>query len=71
MHPGAPFCSPRELEQKDRLELVYARSQVPVMLAIERRVCGCDYGGNGWMTRSEADDLAGFRSKNSPHLPTP
>jgi hypothetical protein len=28
------------------------------MLAIERRVCGCDYGGNGWTTREEADDLA-------------
>jgi SAM-dependent methyltransferase len=53
----APFTA-KELEQKDRLELVYARSQAPVMLAIERSVCGCDYGGNGWTTRGEADELA-------------
>jgi ubiquinone/menaquinone biosynthesis C-methylase UbiE len=58
MHRGATNCTPRELEQKERLELVYARSQAPVMLSIERSVCGCDYGGNGWTTQSEADELA-------------
>jgi SAM-dependent methyltransferase len=58
MQRSATLCTPREVEQKDRLELVYARSQAPVMVSIERSVCGCDYGGNGWMTRSEADYLA-------------
>jgi ubiquinone/menaquinone biosynthesis C-methylase UbiE len=28
------------------------------MLAIERCVCGCDYGGNSWTTRAEAEDIA-------------
>ena len=58
MPPGAMLCTPQELDQKNRLELVYERSQAAVMLTIERRVCGCDYGGNGWMTKSEADVLA-------------
>ncbi len=50
-------CTPEELAQKKRFEDVYARSQSPVMLSIERSVCGCDYGGNSWTTRTEADDL--------------
>ncbi len=28
------------------------------MLTIERRVCGCDYGGNSWTTRDEAQRMA-------------
>jgi len=27
------------------------------MQAIERQVCGCDYGGNSWTTRKQADEL--------------
>ncbi len=27
------------------------------MLAIEKQVCGCNFGGNGWTTRAQADDL--------------
>ena len=27
------------------------------MQKIERQVCGCDYGGNSWTTREQADDL--------------
>ncbi len=49
--------TPEELAQTQRLENTYAKSQSPVMLAIERRVCGCDYGGNSWTTRTEADGL--------------
>ncbi len=40
-----------------RFELAYARSTQPVMRRIERRVCGCDYGGNSWTTRSQANRL--------------
>ena len=50
-------CTPEELALKQRYEAVYERSQAPVMLSIERSVCGCDYGGNSWTTRAEADDL--------------
>jgi len=28
------------------------------MLTIERSVCGCDYGGNSWTTRAEAEQIA-------------
>ena len=49
--------TPAELAQTERFEDVYARSQSPVMLSIERSVCGCDYGGNSWTTRAEADGL--------------
>ena len=28
------------------------------MLAIERSVCGCDYGGNSWTTQAEAEQMA-------------
>ena len=27
------------------------------MLAIETQVCGCNFGGNGWTTKTQADDL--------------
>jgi len=51
-------CSPEERAQKERLEAVYRRSQSPVMLAIERDVCGCDYGGNSWTTLAQAQQMA-------------
>ncbi|HSG95761.1 MAG TPA: methyltransferase domain-containing protein, partial [Afifellaceae bacterium] len=50
--------SPEERAQKERFESFYARSQSPVMLIIERSVCGCDYGGNSWTTRDEAEQIA-------------
>lgn len=49
--------SERELEAMRRFASVYDRSRAPVMLSIERRVCGCDYGGNSWTTQVEADNL--------------
>jgi cyclopropane fatty-acyl-phospholipid synthase-like methyltransferase len=50
--------SPEERAQRARFELLYKRSQTPVMLAIESSVCGCDYGGNSWTTRAEAEQIA-------------
>jgi cyclopropane fatty-acyl-phospholipid synthase-like methyltransferase len=49
--------TPEELSQTQRFEDLYARSQSAVMLSIERSVCGCDYGGSSWTTRTEADGL--------------
>ncbi len=51
-------CSPREQAQRERFESFYLRSQSPVMLTIERAVCGCDYGGNSWTTQAEAGQIA-------------
>lgn len=50
--------SPEETALLRRFEATYDRVETPVMQAIERRVCGCDYGGNSWTTRAEADRLA-------------
>lgn len=49
-----------ELALKKRFEIAYARSIEPVMQNIERSVCGCDYGGNSWTTKKQADDLIGL-----------
>ena len=38
----------------------YQLAQTEVMLALERAVCGSDYGGRGWASVSEADRLAGL-----------
>jgi ubiquinone/menaquinone biosynthesis C-methylase UbiE len=51
-------CTPEELAQKRRFETVYERSRSSVMLSVERTVCGCDYGGNSWLTKDQADELA-------------
>ena len=51
-------CSPEERAQKERFEALYVRAQSPVMLSIERRVCGCDYGGSSWTTETEALRIA-------------
>ncbi len=50
--------SREEQAQRERLEELYARAQSPVMLSIERSVCGCDYGGTSWTTRAEAEQIA-------------
>ena len=52
-------CTAEELSQKRKFETMYARSVAPVMRKIEACVFGCDYGGNSWTTRAEADDIAG------------
>jgi len=50
--------SAAERAQTARLENSYWRSRASVMLDIERQVCGCDYGGCSWTTRSEAESFA-------------
>ena len=50
--------SPEEIAKRDRFAQTYTQSQCPVMLSVERRVCGCDYGGNGLTTRDEARQMA-------------
>lgn len=44
--------------ERDRFERVYRRSQSPAMMAVERCVCGCDYGATSWADRKEVDQLA-------------
>lgn len=46
-----------ERAQTERFEELYERAQSPVMLAIERGVCGCDYGGSSWTTVDEAERI--------------
>jgi cyclopropane fatty-acyl-phospholipid synthase-like methyltransferase len=50
--------SHEEKAQTKRWDEHYVRAQLPAMLSIERRVCGCDYGSNSWTTRSEAELMA-------------
>lgn len=47
-----------EIAKQERFAEIYARSQCPAILAVERRVCGCDYGGNSLTTRGEARRMA-------------
>jgi len=49
-----------ELASKNQFTEVYKRSKEPVMKAIERQVCGCDYGGSSWTTRHQVDALIGL-----------
>ncbi len=44
-------------KQRRQFEDMYLVSQSPVMQAIERRVCGCDYGATSWTTRVQADRM--------------
>lgn len=53
-------CTKAESLATDRFDEVYKRSVTPVMQAIERQVCGCDYGGNSWTTRQQAGTLVGL-----------
>jgi cyclopropane fatty-acyl-phospholipid synthase-like methyltransferase len=52
--------SREEQAQRERLNELYVRAQSPVMLSIERSVCGCDYGGTSWTTRTEAQRIVGL-----------
>jgi len=42
----------------DEFEEYYRIVGEDVMLAVERRVLGCDYGGSSYTTRAQADRLA-------------
>ena len=41
----------------ERFTQLYRHGRAEVVREIERRVCGCDYGGTSWTTRDEADRL--------------
>src|SRR5690349_1601835 len=43
-----------ELEAIKAFDKSYASARAPVMQAIERVVCGCNYGGTSWTTKDEA-----------------
>ena len=45
---------PEEETETKLFEGEYLRAQSPVLLAIERGVCGCDYGSTSWTTVDEA-----------------
>ncbi len=48
----------KELAKRDDFDAQYRQGQLPVVQAVERAVCGCDYGGTSWATRDEADQIA-------------
>ena len=47
-----------EKSQRSRLNDWYQLGQSPLMLSIERSVCGCDYGATSWTTQAEAQEMA-------------
>ena len=49
--------SREEQELSEHFADEYRRAQTPVMLDLERAVCGCDYGGTSWTTREEAERM--------------
>jgi ubiquinone/menaquinone biosynthesis C-methylase UbiE len=49
--------SREEQELSEQFANEYRLAQMPVMLDLERAVCGCSYGGTSWMTRDEAEQL--------------
>lgn len=44
-----------ELAKRDSFEMQYRQGQLAPVQAVERAVCGCDYGGTSWATRAEID----------------
>ena len=48
----------QELAKRDDFDASYRRGQLPAAQAVERAVCGCDYGGTSWATRDEAGQIA-------------
>ena len=46
--------APDEQALIERFGEEYRLAQAEIMLKIERRICGCDYGGTSWTTRHEA-----------------
>jgi ubiquinone/menaquinone biosynthesis C-methylase UbiE len=49
----------QELARRGDFERQYRDGQRPAVQAVERAVCGCDYGGTSWATRAEADQIIG------------
>jgi ubiquinone/menaquinone biosynthesis C-methylase UbiE len=50
--------SDAEQSMLGEFEISYRNATAPVVQAIERRVCGCDYGGTSYTTRDQAEGLA-------------
>ena len=48
----------RELAKRDERDAEFRQGQLPAVQAVERVVCGCDYGGTSWATRDEVDQIA-------------
>jgi ubiquinone/menaquinone biosynthesis C-methylase UbiE len=49
--------SPEEKAAIGRFARTYALHRAQTMRAIERKVCGCDYGGTSWTTLKEAEQV--------------
>jgi SAM-dependent methyltransferase len=47
----------QELAKRDDFAAQYRRGQLPVVQAVERAFCGCDYGGTSWADRGEVDRI--------------
>lgn len=52
--------SAEEIALIERFDRSYLRGQKEIMRAIERAICGCDYGGTSWTTREEAERVSGL-----------
>ncbi len=50
--------SQEEQELTEHFANEYRQAQTPVILDLERAVCGCDYGGTSWTTRAEAEQMS-------------
>ncbi len=48
----------KELAKRDDFDAQYRQGQLAVVQAVERAVCGCDYGATSWATRDEVDQIA-------------
>ncbi|MHA1527907.1 MAG: class I SAM-dependent methyltransferase [Alphaproteobacteria bacterium] len=44
----------KELAKRDDFDAQYRQGQLTAVQAVERAVCGCDYGATSWATRDEA-----------------
>ncbi len=48
----------RELAKRGERDVEFQRGQLAAVRAVERAVCGCDYGGTSWATRDEVNQIA-------------
>jgi len=48
----------KERAKRDDFDAQYRHGQLPAVQAVERAVCGCDYGATSWTTQGEADGVA-------------
>ncbi|MFQ5623937.1 MAG: class I SAM-dependent methyltransferase [Paracoccaceae bacterium] len=50
--------SAEERAQRARYNEAYLQGELAAVRAVNRHVCGCDYGATSWTTRREADRIA-------------